>query len=169
MISQNEELVQTLEFSPELSIELPKKVLFVCSGNTCRSPMAEAYMNSLSNSLSDIRAFSAGIFAAEGMPISADAVTALEDANILPTPKNRYDLHTSTRVNEKLVSQCDKIIGMTSEHTFMLMSLFPQYASKITSFKDDIPDPFGEGIEAYKLCLEKIISGIHDMFPFLSL
>ena len=59
---------------------------------------------------------------------------------------------------------CDAIVGITSEHAVRLIAAYPQYASKITCFPVDIPDPYGGDEEDYALCLAAIRRGIGEMF-----
>ncbi|MDD6798828.1 MAG: hypothetical protein PUE85_00180 [Firmicutes bacterium] len=161
-ISQKE----TLAFVPDVSPETPKKILFVCSGNTCRSPMAQAYFNYIGQA-AGFYAVSAGIFPEEGTPISENAVKALKNVGVFPCDSNPYTSHTSARVSSELILGCDQIIGLTERHAMLLIQLFPQAATRICSFPNDISDPFGGGIDVYTKCLNEIILGINEMFPFL--
>lgn len=135
----------------------PRVFCFVCTGNTCRSPMAEAVLNHFGAEFG-IKGVSAGLYASDGMPMSAPAEEALLHAGIIS--EQERGRHRSAQINEKLVASSERIIGMTSSHAMMLMQLFPFAASKITVFEPEIPDPFGSDVEEYERCLEKIISGV---------
>ncbi len=155
----------------------PMKVCFVCTGNTCRSPMAEAILNHKTRIVEGcsacdveemmrkkpIRATSAGIYAL-GDPINPLAVQALKDGGIPPLSDNYYPSHISRPLNAEIMESCDRIIGLTGQHALNLMALFPAYASKITCFPEDIPDPYGGTEEDYRRCFEAIRDGIDRMF-----
>lgn len=155
----------------------PMRVCFVCTGNTCRSPMAAAVLNHKTRiiegsaacdinkllSAKHIRATSAGLFAM-GDAIAENAVQALEAAGIPSLPDNHYRAHVSRSIDLETMETCDRIVGLTSRHAMQLLTMYPQFASKITCFPEDIPDPFGGDLEAYKVCLEAIRRGIDDMF-----
>ncbi len=155
----------------------PMRVCFVCTGNTCRSPMAEAVLNHKTRIIEGctacdpmemfkkkpIRATSAGLYAL-GDPISENAILALEEAGIPSLSDNYYRGHISRSIDHEIMESCDVIVGITSEHAVRLIAAYPQYASKITCFPEDIPDPFGGSLEQYKACLAAIQKGIIKLF-----
>jgi len=161
----------------EEALRGPLTVCFVCTGNTCRSPMAAAILNDLSRvppvcSMCDIerllntkriRATSAGLFAT-GAPIAEHAAGALERAGIRSLPDNDYREHLSRNLDAETVEKCDRIVGMTSAHTMQLLAAFPEHAAKITSMPEDIPDPYGMDGAAYDACLLAIERGVRELF-----
>lgn len=140
-----------------------KMYLFVCTGNTCRSPMAEGIFRKLlserlkcpEDELVD-RGYmiaSAGVAAAPGNPPSPEAVEILVDRGV--------DLrgHESQPVTPQLLSQADQIFTMTRSHRDFLVREFPEAASRVKLLArdgSDIIDPIGSGIEEYRRCADQI-------------
>ena len=103
-------------------------------------------------------------FPAPGAPISANAMTALKAAGVLPTPDDRFDLHTARPVDDALIRGCDRVVGISHRHAMELICSFPAFAEKISSMPRDIPDPFGGSAEDYIRCLDAIAAGLKEMF-----
>lgn len=154
----------------------PLRVCFVCTGNTCRSPMAAAVANHLAKLELDaypeparaamtprVEAISAGLAAHEGDPIAANARLALERAGIQPVPAQDYRDHTAHNLPPEIADQCDRIIGMTGEHVMGLLMRFPMYAGKIEGMPEPIPDPYGGDEETYRAALEAITRGVRKL------
>ena len=133
-----------------------KKYLFVCTGNTCRSPMAEAVFNRLYKN-EDKVATSAGM-SPGGAPLSQNAKTALESIGICGFN------HISSMVSFEDMASAECVIGMTYQHAQRLMMCFPEFASKIVALPIDIEDPYGGDIDVYKLCLGQICEALEMAF-----
>lgn len=144
----------------------PRTVLFVCTGNTCRSPMAAALYNDMTlprevcSACADAEpvsaegiAYSAGLYAMDGDPISAEAVSALQEAGVRPVEGAEYTAHTARRVTREMMEAADVVVGITAAHAMELTMRFPECASKITAMPMDVSDPFGRGEAAYRTCL----------------
>ena len=133
-------------------------VLFVCSGNTCRSPMAAALFNKIAMERDlDVRIESAGLFAGEGERASEGAISAMKDYGI--------DLsgHRAKNITPELLEEADLILTMTIFH---MMGLSQHFGDKVYTLcgyageDGDIPDPFGGDDEEYKECAKKIYQAL---------
>ena len=135
-------------------LDTKKTILFVCTGNTCRSPMAAALFNHLFKD-SPYLASSAGLYA-DGSPISENALAALMEKGVLPTQNNDYRNHISRQLDEKLVNEAGMIVGITGSHAMEIIFRYPASASKVAVMPEDVPDPYGGGIDVYRECLNKM-------------
>lgn len=129
-----------------------KTVLFVCTGNTCRSPMAEGYLKH--KNLKNINVSSAGIFA-DKSPVSQNAKEICKAFNI------DISEHISTPLTKQMLDDADYVLCMSESHKQMLDSLL-QDNNKVLVLGSGIPDPFGSDIKTYNECFLKIKSAIDD-------
>ncbi len=133
--------------------------LFVCTGNTCRSPMAEAMFNHKYSHIA--RALSCGVTASGRTPIAKEAAEVLREREI---PEELFISHISRPANYELLQSAHRIIGMTGDHANYLMLHFPDLAGKIYAMPNDIFDPYGCDIPTYRRCLDEIESGLDAAF-----
>src|ERR1035438_611895 len=148
-----------------------KTILFICTGNVCRSPMAEGIFRQATQGRGEYRVMSAGLGAVEGAPPSAYAVQAAQELGI-----NISGLR-SQMVTADLVEQADYIFGMTHSHIDTVMALYPQAAEKtflvrefdetLDSFEKDISDPIGGSYEVYLNCRDQLEQGIVSLLGFI--
>ena len=140
-------------------------VLFICTGNICRSPMAEGlFRDYAKKNSSDFAVKSAGVGAQNGLSPSENSVQAMSDIGIDITEQN------SQMVTAELVKEANIIIGMTQGHVDMVNLMFPEATEKtfiLGEFDQSIPlhereiaDPIGGSYEVYSLCRDQIKEGI---------
>jgi glycine hydroxymethyltransferase len=147
-----------------------KTVLFVCTGNVCRSPMAEGLFRHTVRGR-DFKVMSAGVGAVDGQPASDHAVRALREIGIDITR------HRSQHLTAELVNHADYIFGMTHSHVDAIMLLYPQAAERtfllrefdetLDAYENDISDPIGGSYEVYCNCRDQIEQGIASMLKFI--
>ncbi|AMV31980.1 Low molecular weight protein-tyrosine-phosphatase YwlE [Pirellula sp. SH-Sr6A] len=137
-------------------------ILFVCTGNTCRSPMAGALMNKkIQERFADlfpgeqvpIVAFSAGVSAYGGDPASPGAVHAIQKYG------TNLDSHSSSQLSQEMVEQADLILTMGSRHKHAIVSQWPTIANKVHMISptgSEITDPFGGPFDAYERCASQL-------------
>lgn len=148
-----------------------KTILFVCTGNVCRSPMAEGLFRHAVKGRGDLRVLSAGVGAIDGQPPSPYAVQALRELGI------DISHQRSRMLTADLVNQADYIFGMTHGHVDAINLLYPQAAEKtfllrefdetLDVFEKDISDPIGGSYDVYRECRDQIEQGIASMLKFI--
>ena len=142
--------------------EEKKIYLFVCTGNTCRSPMAAAVANHLLRE-KGILAISAGLSVLYPAPISRNALLALEKRGIEPIAENDYRQHLSQPLTEELLKVADRVYGMTDNHSFVILTAFPEYSGKLSPLGASIPDPYGGDEAEYLQTLDAITDAVKKL------
>lgn len=141
------------------------RVLFVCTGNTCRSPMAEAILKN--KAIENIEVRSAGVFAMGGSQASPHAKAVLQE-NDIP------EQHSSAMLSETDIKWANYIFTMTEGHKNTVVNLYPAAADKTFTLKEfagsierDIVDPYGGSIEIYRATFKDIHSAIEKIIDQL--
>ena len=148
-----------------------KTFLFICTGNICRSPMAEALFRHATHGRTDYRAISAGLGAVDGQLPSVYSVQAMKEIGVDITKQR------SRMLTAEMVKQADFILGMTHSHVDTVALLYPQAAEKtfllrefddtLDPYEKDISDPIGGSYEVYLNCRDQIEQGIASLLRFI--
>ncbi|MBN1558230.1 MAG: low molecular weight protein arginine phosphatase [Lentisphaerae bacterium] len=146
-----------------------RTILFVCTGNICRSPLAEYLLRARLDPSSGWMAASAGLAAIEGLGASDEAVNVAAERGV--------DLHghASRPVREKDIASAALVVVMTASHAQQLGELFPQAVDekvfRLRAFAPggdgDIDDPMGLSLEAYRAARDAIEESLPGLMEFM--
>lgn len=144
-----------------------QRILFVCTGNTCRSPMAEAILKN--KQLDGIEVKSAGIYAAGGDEASSHAQKVLESKKISHN-------HRSSPLTGEAVEWADLILTMTASHKWAIAQAYPRAIEKTFTLKEfageevdhDIVDPFGGSLDLYEQTYQQLENFIDKLIEKLN-
>lgn len=149
------------------------KIMFICTGNICRSAMAEAMLKKMAKeNQKNMEIYSCGIFADDGDIPTENAIETMKQYGI--------DLkgHRATNIRHSHIEEMDLILCATISHKISVLQLYPQLENKVFTLKEyvgmkdevneiDIKDPWGYDLKTYqecakeiKECLEKLIEKI---------
>ncbi len=141
-----------------------KKILFVCTGNTCRSPMAETALKAelRKRKIKWYLVRSAGLAVEAGSVLSPQSGVALKERGMA------VPVYTPRQLTPKMVKEADAVVCMTEAQANRLSAY-----SNVTSFYRltgrEISDPYGQGMEAYRATLSLILEGMPALIQALNL
>lgn len=148
-------------------------ILTICTGNVCRSPMAEKLLQHALAAedapLNQIEIVSAGVAAEYGDPASPNSVTALKKVKI------DLDRHKSQPLTQDLIDRAFLILGMTQSHIDILNHYHTGLPERVHLFREfmgrgeltEIPDPYGQSYTAYSACFDSIAEAIPSLVMYL--
>lgn len=136
-----------------------KKILVVCTGNACRSPIAEAFLRKYLKPEEDFEIISTGISALSGLAPTPEAIEAMEEKGI------DISLYMSTPFSKEFAKKADIILVMGNIHKAFILEVLPEVKDKIHFYKEfagiedsekEILDPIGQPISVYRKVRDEI-------------
>lgn len=150
-----------------------KYITFICTGNICRSPMAERLLQqelkSKPEPLNSLKVISTGLYASGNMPASEKAVALLKKSGIDLTD------HRSQPLTQAIIDQSLALFVMTEQHRQSLKQRFKKTTPYVyltreflgNSKEVEVADPYGSSLEAYEVCRDDIVESIPSIMGFL--
>jgi len=129
------------------------EILFVCTGNICRSPVAEAVARARF-AMDGVRFSSAGTAAWPGAPASREAISTAGEIGI------DVGVHRSRQLDAAAIRRAVRVYGLSAEHIAAVMALDPVAGSKtelLDPSGDAVPDPYGRSLDVYRASRDQIV------------
>lgn len=135
------------------------RILFVCTGNTCRSPMAATLLRDKIKSMAGGASFSvdsAGLAAWAGQPASPEAILTMTEQRLSLSD------HRAKQIDAGQIATSNLVLTMTRSHKESLLRLFPAARDKIYTLAEyagpalDVTDPIGGTLQAYRICADQL-------------
>jgi len=138
------------------------RILFVCTGNTCRSPMAEGILRSMAEKRDlKLEVKSAGIRVYNGDLASKNSIEAMKKIDI------DISGHFATQLNSDLIQEADLVLTLSSSHKDFIVSNYPWSREKVFTLneyaygvKKDVTDPYGRNLAFYERTRDEIYQAV---------
>ncbi len=149
---------------------MSRRVLFVCTGNVCRSPMAEGFLRHMARKAgADIEVGSAGLGAMEDMGPSRNSVIAMDEEGI------DISRQRSRMLTPEMVEDYTHIFGLGSGHAEAIRGYFPEAREKTFVLREfiadgldlEVPDPIGGDLDEYRLTRNLIKEAMPSILRFV--
>lgn len=149
------------------------KIMYICTGNICRSAMAEGMLKKelQDKNIENVKVYSCGIYAITGDYATYNAIEAANKYNV------DISNHRATNIKDSNIKEMDLILCATESHKQSVVFLYPELKDRVYTMKEyakldndgkdmDIKDPWGYDIEVYKNCIKEIEDTIQKMLLF---
>ncbi len=144
-------------------------IVFICTGNICRSPMAECLFRTAWDGREGMDVGSAGVMAGYGSPASRFAVQAMDEMGL------DLSAHRSQPVTPQMAATADLLVVMTQRHAMHLTGLYPASAERVRllmSFvtdarEQDVMDPIGLSLDVYRYVRDEIAGAVQGLVRVL--
>ena len=141
------------------------KIMFICTGNICRSAMAEWLLKSKikDRNIKNVEVYSSGVYAEDGESSTWEAKSVMKDEYGIDMGN-----HKATNIRNSKIKQMDLILCATINHKEAVLDIYPELKEKVYTMKEyvnydrqyhdkiDIKDPWGYDIETYRSCISEI-------------
>ncbi len=144
------------------------KIVFVCTGNTCRSPMAQALMQARAAGNLDIKVDSCGTSVYQSEGINHKAEQALSSVGITAFE------HSSRQLDKTDIDSADIVLTMTQHQKISITKVYPEYKYKVFTIceytrdsKDDVTDPYGKSQIFYNFCVNELKVLVDELYEII--